>query len=249
MNQGYLPNVPPPKGRGMHLEAVIVCVDYADFLAETLPENMQFFDKMVVVTSYADKKTQALCHQYSVECVVSDCMYDQQAPFEKGRAINLGLAHLMQSDWVLQMDADVLLPHDFRKLLQHARLKTENIYGADRANVVGFDHWHKHKHKRTPAHQHRHFIEAPKEFPVGARLLHHEHGYVPLGYFQLWHGTRRYPISRGNAEHSDVLFSCQWPRYQRVLLPEVIVYHLESEDGNMGKNWNGRVTKPFEAKK
>lgn len=245
MANGYGPP-PKPQPRGMHIECVIVCVNYADFLAHTLPENMQFFDRLVVVTNYADKETQGLCHRYSVECVISDCMHDQEAPLEKGRAINLGLAYLQQSDWVLQMDADILLPHDFRKLLQHARLKKENIYGADRVNIVGMCEFNRFKQGRIPGHQHCHFIEPPKGFPLGARLLHHEHGYAPLGYFQLWNGPRRYPIARGNAEHSDVLFSCQWPRYQRILLPEIIVCHLESEHKHMGANWNGRTTKRFD---
>lgn len=229
----------------MKLEGVIVCKDYADFLEESLPENMQFFDRLVVVTHYGDKKTQALCSKLSVDCVQTECMHDNGDAFNKGRAINLGLGHLHQSDWVLHLDADIVLPHNFRTLLGHARLQKENLYGCDRVNVYGYDHWQKNKHKRVPSHAHRYFVEPPKEFPLGARIIHHEHGYVPIGFFQLWHGPRRYPITQGNAEHTDVLFACQWPRRQRVLLPEVIVCHLDSGNGNMGQNWNGRQTPPF----
>lgn len=229
----------------MKLEAVIVCHNYADFLEHTLPENMQFFDRLVVVTGYSDKATQHLCSKFGVDCIQTDVMHDHGAKFNKGRAINLGLGHLLQQDWVLHLDADILLPHDFRKLLQHARLHKENLYGADRLNVSGYDHWHKHKHRRIPSHAHRYFIEPPKEFPIGARIVHFEHGYVPIGYFQLWHGTRRYPINQGNAEHTDVLFACQWPRYQRILLPEVVVYHLMTGSGHMGENWDGRQSPPF----
>lgn len=232
----------------MRLEGVIVCKDYADFLGETLPENLQYFDRLVVVTHYNDRATQALCSKYGVECITTDTMHDKGAKFNKGRCINLGLGHLLQKDWVLHLDADIVLPHNFRGLLDHARLREENLYGADRVNVFGYDHWHKYKHKRIPGHAHRYFVEPPKEFPLGARIVHFEHGYVPIGFFQLWHGARRYPTTQGNAEHTDVLFACQWPRYQRVLLPEVICYHLDSGSGNMGENWNGRQTPPWEPK-
>ncbi len=234
----------------MILECVIVCHNYSDFLATTLPDNMQFFDRVVVVTGYEDKKTQALCAKYSVDCVQTGIMHDRGAAFNKGLCVNLGLGHLHQTDWVLHLDADIVLPHDFRRLLDHARLRKENLYGADRVNVYGYEHWNNHKHKREPSHVHRYFIEPPHEFPLGARIIHHDHGYVPIGYFQLWHGTRRYPTHQGNAEHTDVLFACQWPRYQRVLLPEIICYHLESatEPGPFGTNWSGRVTPPFEPK-
>ncbi len=227
------------------LEGVIVSVGYGDFLEHTLPENMQYFDRLVVVTSYADKRTQALCSKLSVECVQTDCMYDHGEKMNKGRAINLGLGHLHQDHWVMQLDADIVLPPNFRGLLKHARLKKENLYGADRVNVRGYDHWMKFKHKIFPSHQSRYFIQPPEEFPLAARIIHHEHGFVNIGFLQLWFGPRRYPITQGNAEHTDVLFACQWPRYQRILLPEVICYHLETGNGHMGSNWNGRQTPEF----
>lgn len=231
----------------MKIEAVIVCKDYADFLEHTLPENMQFFDRLVVVTHYKDKATQGLCHKYGIDCIQTDQMHDDGAAFNKGKAINLGLGHLAQDAWVLHLDADILLPHNFLGLLRRAHLNKDNIYGADRVNVFGCDHWLKHRDKRVPSHTHGYFVEPPPEFPMGARIVHKQHGYVPIGYFQLWHGGRSYPTTQGSAEHTDVLFACQWARFQRVLLPEVFVYHLDSNvnPGDMGENWNGRKTPPF----
>lgn len=231
----------------MKLECVIVCKNYADFLEHTLPDNMQFFDRLVVVTGYDDSRTKALCNRFGIACVPTDCMHDKGAAFNKGNAINLGLGHLEQSDWVLHLDADIVLPHNFRGLLSRARLEKENIYGCDRLNVYGYEHWIANKDKRVPAHANQYFVEPVKEFPVGARIVHPQHGYVPIGFFQLWHGARSYPTTQGSAEHTDVLFACQWPRRQRVLLPEVICYHLESVTGptQHGANWNGRQTPPF----
>lgn len=231
----------------MKLEGVLVCKDYADFLAHTLPENLPYFDRLVVVTHPGDKATRDLCSQYSVECVVTEVMHDYGDEFNKGRAIDLGLAHLKQDAWVLHLDADIVLPHNFKRLLDHARLDTRNLYGADRLDVYGYETWMKHKDRRTPSHTRKFLVGAPDCFPLAARLLHNELGYLPIGFFQLWHGHQRYPIVQGSAEHTDVLFAAQWGREKRILLPEILCYHLQSvtRRERMGTNWNGRRTPRF----
>lgn len=230
----------------MKLEGIIVSVNYGDFLEHTIRENMPYFDRLVIVTSPQDKATQALCERLSISCVVTDCMFDRGQKFNKGMAINLGLGHLNVDGWVLHLDADIVLPHNFRRLLDHARLDRENIYGADRVNVYGWEAWQRLKNSQHNTHSYRYLVSPPPH-PLGSRLVHEEFGYAPIGYFQLWQGAKRYPIHQGNAEHTDVLFSLQWPRKNRVLLPEVFVYHLDSNAGpsKMGENWNGRKSPQF----
>lgn len=233
----------------MQIEAVIVCKDYSDFLEHTLPENVEQVDRLIVVTHPGDHKTKALCSKYSVDCVETHAFHHQGDKFNKGRAINVGLGHMRGLDWMLHMDADILLPHGFRNMMKRAHLDTANIYGADRVNVYGYEHWMDNKHKTVPHYSHKYFVQPPGEFPMGARIIHHEHGFTPIGYFQLFHKSsgKRYPIHQGNAEHTDVLFAIQWPREHRMLLPEIIVYHLESPNGPtpMGVNWEGRKTPIF----
>ena len=232
----------------MKIEAVVICKDYSDFLEHTLPDNLQHLDRLVVVTHPDDKKTQALCSRFSVDCLETTIFHDDGDKFNKGRPINLGLSHLRHDDWLLHIDADILLPHRFREMLKHGKLNQSYIYGADRLNVLSYDNWQAHKNKTVPQHQWRYMVTPQAEFPIGSRLLHKEYGYCPIGYFQLWHSKmrRKYPIINGSAEHGDVLFAVQWPREQRILLPEFFVYHLESDkNARMGANWNGRTTKPF----
>lgn len=231
----------------MKIEAVIVCKDYSDFLEHTLPDNMQQLDRVIVVTHPDDKATQRLCTRYGIDFVDTKVMHHGGDKFNKGRAINLGLSHLKHEDWILHLDADILLPHGFRRALTHAELNRANLYGCDRLNTKSYDHWMRHKYKTIPQHQWRFMVTPNEEFPLGARLMHQEYGYCPIGFFQLWHSSanRKYPILSGSAEHSDVLFSVQWARENRILLPELFVYHLESESSGMGTNWRGRKTKPF----
>lgn len=228
----------------MKIEAVVVCKDYSDFLAETLPANLSQLDRVVVVTHPDDWGTRNLCNRYGVDCVDTTVMHEDGDAFNKGRAINLGLSHLRHDGWLLHMDADIALPPRFKDVLARAKLDEKHLYGADRVNVVGFDAWQKLK-AEPHQFQWRYLVTPPG--PVGSRLLHMEYGYCPIGYFQLWWSgaKRQYPIVAGSAEHGDVLFAVQWPRDRRILLPELFVYHLESEVAAMGTNWKGRKTKPF----
>lgn len=240
----------------MRLEAIIVCKDYSDFLEETLPNNIQYFDDVVVVTHHDDKATQRLCGKYSVECIKTDCFNEYGDAFNKGSAINLGMHHLKQTGWLLHLDADIYLPHRFRHLLDRAQLNTKNIYGADRVNVYGYEAWQKMKKRIVPHYGYRWFIdpgfchsEKPAEDArLGARVIHMQYGWIPIGYFQLWHGSlgHQYNYKRGAAAGADILFPTLWPRENRVLLPEVVCYHLDSEPKHgIGTNWKGRKSRPF----
>ena len=60
------------------LEAVTVCVDYGDFLAQTLPGNMEHFDRYVIVTSSDDKETQDVARKYGAVLVIYE-------DFQKGK--------------------------------------------------------------------------------------------------------------------------------------------------------------------
>jgi len=116
-----------------------------------------------------------------------------------------------------------------------------------------YEEWIKFKENPTPTHTAHVFVH-PTIFPMGVRICDYttNQGYHPIGYFQLWNpkgsGIFNYPIEHGRADRTDVLFSKNWTRENRVLIPELICIHLESEDLNlkeMGKNWSGRKTTIF----
>ena len=234
----------------MKISAVIVCVNYGDFLSYTLPQNKPLFEQIVVVTSSKDYYTQAVCEFNNVKCVVTDSFYENGASFNKANGINAGFDALgtKNLDWILHMVADIWLPATFRAAISCSPLNESFLYGIDRMMCPNYESFKQFFSNQKPIHegwvyQHMDF------FPVGARFIQYkEDGYIPLGFFQLFHRTKfkYYPNKHLSAARTDLQFSQTWERSERALIPEVIAVHLESEErDDQSINWNGRKTIPF----
>ena len=234
----------------MKLEGIIVSVDYADMLAETLPLNKHVFDQIVVVTSPEDLETQRVCRYHGVRHIQTDAFRARWGEFHKARGINAGLKVLGMDDWVVHMDADIVLPPTTRRLIERADLHRWMLYGADRFQVQGSEAWR--AHQALPPLQQDNYHVVLDAFPIAPRFSGERMGgYAPPGYFQLWNPSAskvyRYPDEHDGAQKTDVLFTAKWSRSNRQLLAEFVVYHLESEPAAQGTNWGGRVTKRFGA--
>jgi hypothetical protein len=233
----------------MIIECVITCVNYGDFLSASLPFNRHVFDHLVVVTTPEDAQTQHICRHYDVHCLVTDAFGAGGDQFNKGRAINAGLAQLKRTGWLVHMDADIVLPPKARELLLGVPLDPLTIYGIDRVNCKSYFQWSRFLRLPSVQHELDVFVHSGP-FKVGTRIAKSEYqGFIPVGFFQLWHGPsypdRRYPEYHADAARGDMLFAVQWPRLKRQLLPELFAIHLESERVAMGANWKGRITRPF----
>lgn len=236
---------------------VTVSINYADFLDNTLKYNRLHADKYVVVTAPDDIDTRNVCRKYEVTCLVTED-HKRDGDFSKGRLIERGLQHLPAEGWVVHIDADTVLPPSFRQDIEFAHLDNTCIYGADRILVNGYNDWQKFLATGWMTNNHfgnPHAVIAPKGYRIGTRWCGPD-GYCPIGFFSMhhrnggeeeWCGIRAkpYPRNHGNACRSDVQMSLQWDRRKRVLLPEFYVVHLDSEESEMGKNWNGRKSKYF----
>jgi hypothetical protein len=231
----------------MKIEAVTVCVDYSDYLAWTLPAMRQTFDRLVVVTSPEDERTKHLCTFYNVKCVTTDTFYKNDSKFNKAAGINVGLDHLQRDGWIVHLDADIWLPPFTRKVIEKQCLWSDSLYTIDRLMCESFNDWI--EFIRYPNMMEGNWmLKSP--FNVGSRLVYyHDKGYTPLGYFQLWNpkGSKiyEYPEHGVGADQSDVVFSNQFDRNNRFLIPDIFCIHLENEKSELGKNWYGRTTKPF----
>lgn len=236
------------------IEAVTVCVGYGDLLAEVAPYNRPLLDRWLVVTSPDDDQTRAVCRACSIECVTSrDVRRDGE--FSKGRLIDRGLAMLGGRGWTLHLDGDVALPADLHQVLDDAHLDEECIHGCDRVNVIGAAQWDKVRARGLWARPTPWMVDLARPgLTVGGRVANPGHGYTPIGFWQLWHGSaslwrdfhsRGYPKHHGTAARTDVQHALQWDRRRRVHIPELVVWHLESAAATMGANWRGRKTPLF----
>jgi hypothetical protein len=235
-----------------HIEAVTVCVNHADILAHTLPLNKLQLDHIVVVTAPEDTATRRLCEYWSVTVVLTDKINSRWGQFCKGAGINEGLAYLHRKDFVLHMDADVVLPPHFHVTIDNAELDRSMIYGCDRAEFKSYAEWQRfHGAPEPPVQGNGFFIHHTYHGrQLGTRVAFpHKGGYIPIGFFQLWSpsvsGQHWYPEGHTDAGKEDAVFPTRWPRSKRGFLPEITVAHLESEDAPMGQNWRARKSKPF----
>lgn len=243
----------------MKVEAITVCVEYDDFLKVAAPFNLPLLDRWIVVTRESDLRTRHVCRRFGIECILTEDGHKKAGEFCKGRMIERGLQHLSADAWRLQLDGDVVLPSHFRRSLEIADLQEDCIYGADRIMVRGWNDWLRllaSGYLNCGQHTYSHSVTFPKGLSIGSRWVSNLTGYVPIGFFQLWHSstdewsgirTKPYPDKHNTACRGDVQHGLQWDRAKRALIPEIIVVHLESEAASNGTNWHGRKTRRFQA--
>ena len=101
------------------ITSIIAAVNYDDLLDITLTENKHNFDETIIITDTKDIKTQQLTKKHNVKCFVTDIFYINNNKFNRGMAYNAVLSALKHElDWVVLMDADVVLTKDFKNLLE-----------------------------------------------------------------------------------------------------------------------------------
>ena len=153
-------NTAPSNSESLRLEAVTACVGFDDMLDVTLELNHPHLDTMIVVTSHEDRRTQQVAQKHGAICVQTDLFRKNGRRFNKGAAINSGMARWQYHGWRLHVDSDIALPDNFRRVLfNHTHLDENCIYGADRVDVIGLNelqtirgHGPQHSHSAFVAH-------------------------------------------------------------------------------------------------
>lgn len=222
---------------------IIISVDYADMLANTLPQVKKFFKNAYVLTSLDDEATVKVCQENDCSYVKLNLWQAGGTTFNKSGAINLAMTQLNARfglDWVLYLDGDIYLQDDFE--LDVASLKRQSLYSLERRMCETEEDWNDFKSGKKKA----------EDFPYSDSLKM-ENGWVwgrffssnPagwIGYFHLWNykdneWARAMPQTK-SAAYLDVHFASKFGEAHRHYLPTSEVIHL----GEERQNWDGRVT-------
>lgn len=202
------------------LNAVIVCVDFADILDMTLGYNRDHFQKVVVVTSIHDEQTPKVCRKLDAQCLVTDVFYRQGAAFNKWAGLEQGLDYIGREGWMLVMDADIMIPRQPPVFTPSFGC----LYTPLRRDLR--EGW------QTPPHE-----------PYWKRLKFVNRREEHAGYFQLFHADTPclaekpwYPTDFSWAGTSDTFFQQRFKDRDK-LRPPFEVLHL----GEPFTNWAGRV--------
>jgi antitoxin component YwqK of YwqJK toxin-antitoxin module/capsular polysaccharide biosynthesis protein len=238
----------------MFLIAVTTCVDFEDYLENTLPYNRPHFDSYIIVTAPRSERVRQLGAEHDAAVISTEKFCENGAIFNKGRGINEGLKTVRRDAWVVHIDSDILLPADFRAKLAEIDLDSETIYGCIRQMCPSYSAWKRYEVSGMLGcdwEDYPPFEYAPSLKRLWVQSDDHnlERHFVPLGFFQLFSmaaaAARSWPIypdDAASAAQSDIDFSLKWKKTH--LIESFKVTHLPSA-GPLAVNWEGRRSCPF----
>ena len=204
------------------IDVIITSVDYNDFLILSLENNTKYFENITVVTSNDDIICQNICKSYGVKCITTDAFYEDDFVFNKGKAINIGIESIVNPEFILLLDADIIVTNKF----DLSNLELDTLYTSDRwicYNHFQYERWRKGETQVN---------NLPK--------YERDNGY---GFFQLFNfnnslDVKWYPSELENSSHPDLKFSSLFSKKQTI---DVDIIHL----GDVKKNWDGRKSEKF----
>ena len=120
-----------------NIQIVVICVNYSDFLKITYQKNIRFFKQSNyhIITSSEDQKTIDLCVNLNIKYEIYDDFYLNRSKLNKSGAIHKIQKRLYNDfpdDWILLLDADIILPDNFKELFLSKCDNTMSLYSLKR---------------------------------------------------------------------------------------------------------------------
>lgn len=203
------------------LIGICVSYNYMDTLKYILPINHKHFEKIYIVTQKDDHKTIEFCNKFdNVEIVYFD-LKEGGRKFNKGGGLKKAqkIAYREYPDhWYLIFDSDIVLPDNFKDILNKKDLNPDEMYGCERCIITDKNDLQKCKDSTY------------KNIKSEAGTPWKETGY---GYLQLYKKPYYYSDSI-NAGKADGIFK---RKFKKTTNLDMFVYHL----GLPFKNWENKV--------
>jgi hypothetical protein len=207
--------------RNRKIDIIIVSVNYNDYLLVTLSNNIKYHYNITVVTSEDDLLCHKICDNFNVKCVVSDRIYENGAKFNKGKAINDGIRTINNPDFILILDADIVLTEriDMSSLCDDSNI----LYYTSRYICGEYNTYEKWVNKK-----------------IELQNIGKYENKIGLGFFQLFKycPDKKYPENFTDAGWSDLIFRDTFIHKEKI---EESVIHL----GDPMVNWKGRISDRF----
>lgn len=218
------------------LRAILVCVDYSDYLSVTLPYNRHHFSEVMVVTSTVDEQTVEVAKANNAKVFRTASFYTDGARFNKFRALEEGLDVFGRHGWLCIMDADILWP----KHIDWSFLTADRL-----CETPTGQYFSQHSYLYTPLRRMWEDCDTniPQE-PYWSQFPLHPQQVEWAGYTQIFHADDPAlglaPWHQTNWRHAggaDSWFQRKWSNESK-LRPPFTCLHL----GKAGHNWCGRAT-------
>ena len=203
----------------MKISGLTTCVGekYARYLEKSLPIWLDTLDALTIVTDIETR----ICFPMEQRCDVAwvhrtDVFTAHGASFNKGAALSSGFATIKEPAWILNFDADVLPPADWRVKVEK-NLTVGRLFGCS----------HRYREDGT--------LIPDADFPNIWGFFHIWHVEDP-------HSWRRpaFEVDVGHAGNYDHSFMRQWPEKERTdFWPELRIVH----QGEPRQQWFGNDPK------
>lgn len=104
-----------------NVQVIVICVNYSDYLSISYKENIKHFksENYHIVTSDEDKETINLCDKLNINYTLYSKFYINSSYLNKSGAVNFMQTKLHEKypdDWILLLDADIILPNNFEEI-------------------------------------------------------------------------------------------------------------------------------------
>jgi len=228
-----------------NLTCLITCVNYSDILKYTLSVNLKIIQNIIIITDYNDKNTVNLCKKLNIKYIQTDLFYKKEKikldsfwnifnfswwynlyqkfsnkkNFNKAKVINYVIKNHVKTDWVLLIDADIIISEKFKNI-DIDKLKKDYLYGTYRIIYKTKQDW---INNENAIFDYWKFIGFFQLFNIKADSFSENY----YGYDEQFN----------YANYSDYFFMKKWNQKKELL--DFPVIHL----GEIGQNWKGRNTK------